>query len=302
MKIYNILILAVLVVLVSGAACERGEKGVDTKGPFVGGYDGLLISFLDDAPPSSGIFEKEAFPIEVELVNQGETAMGDGAANVKLIGAVTSDSFSRTKEKVSNEGEIFPVEVDAPDSFDSILVSLGDATYQPSPAMVEPSYTFNVVAQVCYPYRTKVQLDNFCVPSEKRNPVGTQECEVDSKANLIETGDNSAGPVQITSFTQSRGVGYVKVRIDINNQGGGEVVNCGNDERDIIGINLPQGVECSELNGNSGDVKLRDGHAVLHCKKDIKNAGPAYLDRFPMTLVYDYMQEVTKAVTVNKAD
>lgn len=302
MRFHKVLILAVLVILVSGATCERGEKTVGAKGPFVGGFDGLEINFLDDAPPSSGIFEKEPFPVELELINKGETAIGDGAVEVKLVGTVTSNSFVRTKDKTNNEGELFAVELSAPDSYDSILVGLGDIKYQPSPSMVEPSYTFNVVAQACYPYRTKVQLDNFCIPSEQRKPVGSEECEVDSKVNLVQSGDNSAGPLQVTSVTESKGVGYVKLRIDINNQGTGEVINCGSGVRDMVSVNLPQGVDCSEFGGNSGTVQLRNGHAVLHCRKDVSNQGPAYLDRFPMTLAYDYMQEVTKAVTVNKAD
>ena len=99
----------------------------------------------------------------------------------------------------------------------------------------------------------------------------------------------------------------LKLRIDVNNQGTGEITPCGDkvalDDRDNVAVTLPQGVECSELgNSNVGQVKLRDGHAVLRCTKNVNNPGPAYEDRFTISLAYDYMQEVVKQVTINKKE
>jgi len=308
MRYHKLLLLAVLVVLVSGATCERGGGKTTSQGPFIGGTEGLQISFIDDAPPSSGIFEGESFPVEVELVNMGENEVGEGDAKIYLVGTVTGSSFKRDKDSAVSDIELFAIEEGTEGSIeDSTIVSLGNTIYQPSPPMTGPTYSFNVKAQVCYPYRTKVQLDNFCVPSDERTPVGNEECGIDSTVNLIEKGDNSAGPLQVTSFTESKGTGYVKLRIDVNNQGTGEVTPCGEnvplEDRDKIRVTLPQDVECSELgDSNEGEVKLRDGHAVLRCTRNVNNQGPAYSDRFAMSLAYDYMQETIKQVTVNKKE
>lgn len=308
MKYHKLLFLAVLIVLVSGASCQTGSNKSTSAGPFIGGFDGLQVNFIEDAPPSSGIFEKESFPIEVELVNKGESQVGKGDAKIYLVGTLTGGSFKLEKNSAASDIELFAVEQgSAGVAEDSTIVSLGNVIYQPSPPMTGPTYAFNAKAQVCYPYRTEVQLDNYCIPSDSRTPTGTEECTIDTNANLIQSGDNSAGPVQVTSLTETKGAGYVKLRIDVNNQGTGEITPCGDkvalDDRDNVAVTLPQGVECSELgNSNVGQVKLRDGHAVLRCTKNVNNPGPAYEDRFTISLAYDYMQEVVKQVTINKKE
>ena len=300
MKIYQVLVFSVLIILVSGAtSCQTGSKE-STSGPFVGGFNGLTAEFGNDAPLSSGVFQGESFPIEVEITNKGETTVKAGDVKVNLVGTITGGSFDLTKRSASNEGEIYPIGVDESEGGYEI-VSLGNAKYKPQ---LSASYSPNIIAQVCYPYRTRIQLDNFCIPSDQRNPVGKEECTLDSKTNLIKSGANSAGPVQATSFTESKGVGYVKIRIDINNQGGGDVINCGTNERDFVTVNLPQDVSCNFEGGkgSSGIAKLREGHAVLNCEKKTSNQGLAYLDILKMDLAYDYMQQITKTVTINKAD
>ena len=300
MKIYQILAFSVLIILISGATgCQTGSKE-STSGPFVGGFTGLTAAFVEDAPPASGLFQGESFPIEIELTNKGETSVKAGDVKVNLVGTVTGGSFDLTTKSASNEGEIYPIDISGGEGGYEV-VSLGNAKYKP---LLSASYSPNVIAQVCYPYRTKIQLDNFCIPSDDRNPVGKGECETDSKTNLVKSGANSAGPIQVTSFTESKGVGYVKVRVDINNQGGGDVINCGTNERDFVTVNLPQDVSCNFEGGkgSSGIAKLREGHAVLNCEKKTSNQGLAYLDKFDMTLAYDYMQQITKTVTINKAD
>jgi hypothetical protein len=305
MKIHKSLILAVVIVLISGASCQMGgNKDTSGAGPFIGGFDGLIATFVEDAPPSSGIFQGESFPIEVELTNVGETLVSEGDVNINLVGTITGGSFSLSGKSASNKGEIYSID-DLGGEGGYEVVGLGTATYTP---VLSASYSPSVVAQVCYPYKTKIQLDNLCIPSQDRNPVGNQECEIDGKVNLIGSGDNSAGPVQVTSFMESKTTTSIRVRIDINNQGSGEVTPCGEnvatDQRGLVQVSVPQNAACTFKEGesNSGIVELRNGHAVLYCKRDISNQGPAYLDRFPMTLSYPYMQQITKTITINKIE
>ena len=66
MKTYQILVFSVLIILISGATgCQTGSKE-STSGPFVGGFTGLTAVFVEDAPPASGLFQGESFPIDGE--------------------------------------------------------------------------------------------------------------------------------------------------------------------------------------------------------------------------------------------
>ncbi len=127
------LIFAVIIVilLVSGQSCEKKAKG---EGVFIGGKNGLVSDFVDDAPSISGNFQNEAFPIEVRLTNKGETDVGKGSAKIYLTGALYSagaDLVTVTKKEGSNDDIIIAIEEEGAGELieDSTVVSMGDAIY-----------------------------------------------------------------------------------------------------------------------------------------------------------------------------
>ena len=309
----GILILAVTLLLSGQEGCDRGGD-VSTEGPYVGGTEGLVISFLDDAPPATGNFQGEDFNLEVELTNYGEDEVVAQTAGVSLIGAITGPSFTKTlptgaqsgQTQFSNSGAILGI-TDKDDVADSDFVDLGKAKLSDASGV---SYSPLVKAQVCYPYRTFVQVDNLCIPGDNRE--SNPECSIDSAANLVDAGDVSAGPIQITSVIESRTADGIRVRLDIENKGNGIVFNQQKSCADASGvIDSDDKIVVVEVLGGTGwtcnykdatlkTVELRDGVGRLRCNKDIGGTGRAYIDRFIATISYKYVDTTSKSITIQK--
>ncbi|MBI2106091.1 hypothetical protein HYT56_04615 [Candidatus Woesearchaeota archaeon] len=306
-KRYVILFIIVSLFLIVGQSCERKDEKT---GVFLGGKDGLSVGFVDDAPPISGIFQNEAFPIDVELINKGETEIGEGAAVIYLTGALFSSGAVQTeKQQESNDAFIsFLEESEQARVEDSLVVPLGKATYKGT--ILGDSVPLDVRAAVCYPYETRVQVDDFCIPSTSRQATGQNDCEIVSTTNIIKENDNSGAPVHVTSLREQEGPDFVRVTLDINNVGTGDVINPGTCKRDLqredldkVKVKMPGNFACTFRDGesNEGIVELRSGHAVLRCKRNVNNPGSAFKETIGITLSYNYQREVSKTVTVNKA-
>ncbi len=306
-SIFTIILLAVTLVLSGQQGCERTTDS-DTAGPYIGGTEGLSIAFLDDAPPLSGNFQGDPIPLEVELVNNGETNVETNSAVVNLIGTVMGGAFDLTvtNGQVSNTGPIDRIR-NAGDVPSSDFVNLGSARLKDTEP-IGPSWSPNVRAQVCYPYSTSLQIGNLCIPGDRRE-TGTVECEIDNAENLVNKGDVSGAPVVVTSVMESRTGTGVRVRLDIENVGGGSIINlpCTTavnapvDNRDVISVSVPAGYSClfsDGTSGNSGTVKLRTNKGRLICTKDIGGTGKSYLDRFTATLTYNYVEEASKTILI----
>ena len=303
-----VLLLAVTLMISGQQGCTTGGSDNVGEGPYVGGNDGLEIIFLNDAPPLSGNFQGDPVPLEVELINHGETEIASGVAVVNLIGTVMGGAFTLTNTagQQSNVGLIDRIR-DSADVPDSDFVNLGTATLKDSEP-IGPSWSPNIRAQVCYPYSTSLQIDDLCIPGE-RSETGTVECEIDSAENLVDKGDVSGAPVTVTSLVEGRTGTGVRVTLDIENVGGGTVVNapCSDatnvalENRDSVTVAVPSGYSClfsDGTSGTTGTVKLRSNKGRLRCTNDIGGTGRSYTDRFTATLTYNYVEETGKTVLI----
>ena len=310
-KRYFLFLIFVALFLVSGQACERGKEKGD--GVFLGGKDGLVIDFVDDAPPISGVFKDEPFPIDVEMINKGEAEIGEGSAIVYLTGTLYSSAeVERENEQGQSGNDVFIAGVEESEEGlveDSTIVSLGVVTYKGN--ILGDTVPLDARVSVCYPYETKVQVDNFCVPSTARTVTGTDDCEIITTENIIREKENSGAPVHVTSLREQKGPDFVRITLDINNVGTGDVVASGNCKRgleradlDKVTVKMPTNFVCSFRDGETseGVVELRSGHGVLRCKRDVSNPGNAFKESIGVTLSYNYLQEISKAVTVNKGN
>ncbi len=166
----------------------------------------------------------------------------------------------------------------------------------------------DVSAAVCYPYETRIQVNDFCIPSSVKRTVSEDECNIDTSVNILNEKDNSGAPVQVTSLREDKGLDYVRVTLDINNVGSGDVVNeckreITREDMDKVTVTMPSNFKCTfkgEEN-NIGVVELRSGHATLRCRRDVNNPGNAYKEPLIIKLNYNYKQELTKTITINKA-
>ncbi len=305
--VFGVLILIVVLLISGPTGCQTTKES--GAGPYVGGNDGLSIAFLDDAPTLSGNFQGEQIPLEVELINNGEQEIANGVAVVNLIGSIMGSSFTRSIDagSVSNTGAIEKI-TDTTDVPDSAFVNIGNVILKDSEP-IGPSWSPNIRVQVCYPYATYLQIDDLCIPGV-RGETGTVECEIDNSKNLVNTGDVSGAPVQISSLVETKTGEGIRVRMDIENQGGGTVVKTGKpcnqattvalEDKNLVNVAVPGGYSCvfKEGTGNVGVVELRDGMGRLRCTKPLTTSGRSYLDRFTATLTYNYVEETGKVITI----
>ena len=65
------LILVMGVLFLTGCTTNPGSGKTTQKDPFIGGTDGLVISFQKDAPPAE-VFDRKNFPFQVEVKLKNE--------------------------------------------------------------------------------------------------------------------------------------------------------------------------------------------------------------------------------------
>jgi len=300
-KISIVLLIIFTVLLVSGQGCERTINGGN--GVFIGGKEGVVAEFVEDAPSVTGNFQNEAFPIEIKLINKGETEIGKNSVNVYLIGALySSAALTSSKKEGNNDDFIAAIEESIEDS---AIITMGDVKY--TGTIFGENVPLDVSAAVCYPYETRVQINDFCIPSSVKRSIDEDECSIDSAQNIISNGDNSGAPVQVSSLREDSGPNYIRVTLDINNVGNGDVINACKrdiirDEMNTVKVTMPTNFKCTFKEGesNAGSVELRTGHAALRCRRDVTNSGNAYEEPVVITLSYNYRQEVSKSITINK--
>ena len=309
-KYLGIFTLMIAVILVNGQACETGDsRTTGEAGNFMGGIEGLVVEFLNDAPAASGNFKGDPIPVELTLINRGEEDVASQHIYIKgALASITDVNTQNLKglesnEKVSNvmlgkleEGDEGLIEQD-------INIDLGSFIY--TEEIPADSVPVSVVAEVCYPYKTKLQVNELCMPSKSTKIVGEPECEVDASANLIVEGHNSGAPVQIDTLRESKlGRDSLRLTLNINNQGAGRVVQgCAREPSeanlDVVRVEIDGNYDCFEGGSNSGFVTLREGTARVTCTKPIQETGNAFVVPFKAKLSYDYIQEVSKTISIN---
>ena len=300
MKKAVILTLFLSLLLVLGAC---GKKEEVQEGPFFGGNEGLNIEFNENEPLTQ-FGELDTVPVSVRVKNVGETDVETGEAKVKLFG-INLDSFGLSSGSKANskqlrgKSELFPEggEQDIP---------LGDAKYKFS---IRNSEDFTFRARVCYPYSTEARAD-ICVSSKLLEEGRERICSIEGER--IKSGTVSAGPIQVTSITETlRAADQVRFDIVIENKGAGDVYSQGTSCDDIeddtlrnrgkdkveVEIIQPEGVTCNfaDSESNIGIVELENGKDVLTCWM---TAEDTIKTKMNIKVNYRYVDRTERAVTI----
>ena len=101
-KTILIFIIGLLLIL---TGCEQ-EDTTSATTPFLGGTTGLLINFLEDAPPQE-VYDGGAFPFDivVKLKNDGESDVLAQDAQVKISGLNPTEFSKQPSELIKNPDE-----------------------------------------------------------------------------------------------------------------------------------------------------------------------------------------------------
>jgi len=190
-KKYIILALIIIgLVLISGCA-KKSTAETAPSGAFIGGTNGLVMSFVADAPPSE-YPQGVPFDIIVNVENKGEYTVPTDQA-VMVIGGIPYVDNKTQKldeltgrqllQKTATPGGVLQVQ----------FSSDGSPTFPGS----QPQ---KITASLCYAYVTQIQ-GTVCVKESlaKQTVGGAELCTITGDKTVYSSG----APIKITSLTES---------------------------------------------------------------------------------------------------
>ncbi|MBL7100829.1 MAG: hypothetical protein ISS23_02635 [Nanoarchaeota archaeon] len=293
----KIIALIIIITLLFSFGClKKSGNGTTTSGAgfqFTG-QNGIVAEFDEDAPPKIN-FVAEPIELKLKITNRGVKDLSPGEIQAKLTGVAATEIFSPTTTETSNEDELLAAELDP----STTIIDLGLITYLAGSAeeMVSAEYKPEIKAEICFPYQTKANINEFWIGQKQKN----------LDKGTIASKENSAAPVQISNLAEFKGTNKVNFNFWVKNVGKGKVVSeCFPEERSDetveIEIVQPRGVDCDTLGGgSSGTIKLGEKGRVVRC-----SVTPEQKDDYKTPLVikldYNYDLKLEKDITIRRTD
>mgnify|MGYP001589304601 CR=1 FL=1 len=321
----------ILLLLIAGCKGGKPDGGAPTT-PFMGGTQGLEISFLEGLPPDE-VTDGSSFGFNaiVRLKNLGEYDLKLGQVKASLVGFLPSDfdvDVAKIKDK-SPDSDPTPRKRDAegtiiePVETFVTFPSSGEFNFK-KPIPGNTPFIFR--ADVCYRYQTKA-VSEICVLEDM--------VRIADDAICIPTGDktvfSSGSPMQVNSFRESyAGKSGNNERIqfsfDIVDSGSGDIFDSTTDancpkasadrraKEDIVKITVDTGLattggalSCVGLTAPtygttsvSGSVKLINGKRTLTCTQTIPAGTKDFKKSVSITLDFNYLSSADKEVLVKR--
>ena len=302
-KLFFMLFIALFLI---SSCTQEGDTGI-SEGPFVGGLEGLSLSFVEGAPAIE-FLQGEDIPIKLLLKNNGEYDLEPGTIETRLYG-VHMPSFSLSSDWIIIDSSINGIKKGLIEEGVEKIIDIGELNYI---LTVDGFVESTLFAKVCYPYQTRASID-FCVSSKEIEDSGIESvCEITGEK--VGSGSVSAGPIQLTSFTETfEGRDKLTFRIKLENKGSGDVYalesNCSELGtaldiliKDKVYIILPEDIICFFLEGeesNEGYVKL--GGTSLSCYMDVENTGSNYRRTIEIFVDYKYVESTFVDLSILEA-
>ena len=294
-----VMFLIILALLTMAQECQTGTEDGDLKDPFVGGTEGLQISFEDGRPPEF-VSDGGAWPfyIDVVLKNLGESYVEGSDVKITISGPNPSD-FGVSSSALIKDGiaeDIYELKKEEGRIIEpaEVYVTFGEFNFED---ILEADFPFNIRADICYKYETKAKT-NGCVLKDPTASEETAYCNV-REAKIVY---NSGAPIQIANFEESpAGSDKIKYVFTIKHVGNGRFfspeVKCGDDKRSENKVHFEIDSRVADLNcqgvsggGKAGEVYLgRDGEADVTCIQQFRSEND-FIDRITVDITYDYLQ------------
>lgn len=316
---------AALALLLLVAAC--GVRGPSTEGPtpFVGGTEGLTMTFLEGSPPEE-VFDAGQYPFSFTFIvtNVGEDDIlpGDNA-EVRIVG------INPVQWGVTESDLFLPLLATAGYASLRGAYKLADGTVLPGdPATITPQHNFKYLpdlvgtqefllrGEICYDYKTR-STTKICLKDNVLDSIRNDKiCTV----NEYKTVYNSGSPVHVTSVKETpHGQDAVSIQFTVEHVGTGLIFKkrggqecedtVTNFERNYVKVDvyMEQGsntqVNCPLLgSGGSGYVQLFQGAPrTLSCTLRMPGAhgrSEVFQDILHIDLEYTYLQFTERPIIV----
>jgi len=309
----KIAIIFICIALLALAGCPKEEGTEVSLQPFIGGTQGLAISFEANAPPTE-IFDGgfSPFDVTVRLENKGEFDVDRKNARVQISG-IRAQEFNLLDEDFIKQPD---------EDLSAVFTDPTGTLIQGNPVFVEfkdfnhvgfidaASIPFTIAADVCYGYGTTA-VSKLCVRRSILNPEEGGLCEINENKPVFSSG----APVQISGFRESaRSSDKISFSFDINHAGTGNVFEresrCDTSlrryqERVHIRVETKiSGLSCSGLESKSGGVAegfttVFGGSKTVTCTQEV----PSQDFESPVTikLTYDYSDRIDTQINVRSS-
>ena len=326
------LIFLILLVFITG--CQNGSEKT-AEGAYVGGAQGLGLSFVDNEPPLRVLdADSDEFLITLLLDNVGEYDVGQGGVRVTL-GGIDQKEFQIKDMTKRNENLIRGI---SKEREEIIAGDIEELTYNARyKSDLNADFSTIISANVCYNYGTR-SLTSLCLRRDSSvRPREGDSCTID-EAKPIE---NSGAPIQVSNvFERPVGKNAVRITFDIENvgkrgtssgfggfsglRGGtasadasiGDVYQAGafnqvcygdEDKKNKVNTEVvgTGGIKfkCDKLSGgNKGVVRLVENKVTISCETDTKGLQEiAFASPVNINLDYVYRESISADIIVEDA-
>jgi len=307
----------------SGAPFGRGPSYADQN--YFQGTQGLVISFLDQAPPRS-VFEGSAFDVQLLVENKGAF---DLVENHTARFTLTFDTAEIIKQGIDADDAIMPETTFAnlygkspnyPEGDSMYIFNRDFNDYYTKRAIifnakqVQANFeqnTATVFATACYPYKTYF-TDDVCVD---KDPQGMDLRQKVCSARDYTYSNGQGAPVAITAVESNmvpRG-SYILPQfvIHVEHKGRGIVSDfilnqqqCGEVTSDTVNtFQITARLGNDDLVCQPDIVRLRNGKAEIVCKLEeniIDMLGSNYNAPLQIELSYLYTETISKDITIQR--
>ncbi|MFT7615497.1 MAG: hypothetical protein ACI8Y7_000311 [Candidatus Woesearchaeota archaeon] len=308
---------ALVILLIFIVGCGSGTETQPFTTPFIGGTDGLEISFLAQQPPDE-IFDDKQFPfsVGVQIKNVGENNLEVNDGYVYLEG-ISPREYGISDAQLEEDMPAIEgarknsngVVVDG--QFD--VVTFDGLNYQQDIAGSIDSTEIRAVA--CYNYKTRVTT-GLCVKESNVDFADNNDvCAIAGEKQVV----NSGGPIHISRVQENaQGKNGVQVVLEISHVGnpvnkffkvGSEcnrLTNNPDRNRVFIEVNAIDAgsipATCSGFQdgtSNSGYVFLPDAQPrQIFCTFDTSGVNNDFETPLNIELEYRYMETISKPIII----
>jgi hypothetical protein len=296
----SFLIAIFAIILLTG--CTQETTTDFDKNPYIGGTNGLILTFRENAPPSE-VFDggEDPFDIVVNLKNEGEFNIPAGGAHLRVSG-IQATEFGKTDSNL-HQTLNYEIAGKIKDSEGNVIqggyedvefVDLNKIGSLPG------TMTYPLRVDVCYLYGG-MATSKLCYKKDLRS-TDNKICSVTGTKQVF----NSGQPVHISELTQYvKGTNSIGFTFKVIRAGNGEIfmdtlTNCEdathqNKDRVFVSVDTgEQGLECRGLRDGTatqGYVRLASGEAIVSCDQPA-NVGSDFQKPLTISLRYRYREDV----------
>ncbi|MBW2977255.1 hypothetical protein KY331_00260 [Candidatus Woesearchaeota archaeon] len=310
--LYAILIIGILFFVFG---CEQEEKETVSIGKaFIGGANGLDLSFTEGAPPDEVFDVNFPFSINVKLENVGEWDITNPNDMTLSIIGIDPGDFGKTPAFLVQDNSV-PMrgaKLDPQGNLIQGTITNLDFTDLQYASTVTGKVQFVIRASACYEYGTRVNT-KVCILEDLLGITRKSIEEAVCNPNEAKDYENSGAPVQVSNVKQTvMGTDRISLAFDVEHVGTGTIfrkdTECSTTiaDKDKVYVKVDTGdpnIKCSGLEGSlaEGFTTLFSGKRAIICTQQLPTPRGDFEKPITITLEYGYRQHIDKQLTVKHA-